>query len=75
MAVKERKVIQVNLMLACMFEAMVTLKATLFRKGVMVCREYRDQNLLFYINSMHYPNLSMPRLNLGKLNTVSQGSI
>jgi len=40
MAVKERKVIQVNLMLACMFEAIATLKATLFRKGGMVCREY-----------------------------------
>ena len=75
MAVKERKVIQVNLMLACVSEPMVTLEATLFSKGGMVCRDYRDQNLLFYINPMHYPNLSMPRLNLGKLNTVSQGSI
>ena len=74
MAEKERKVIQVNLMLACMFEAIVTLKATLFRKGGMVCKEYRYQNLLFYINPMHYLNLSMPRLNLGEINTVSQGS-
>ena len=32
MAVKERKVIQVNSMLACMFKPMVTLRATLLGK-------------------------------------------
>ena len=32
MAVKEKKVIQVNLMLACMFEATVILEATLLGK-------------------------------------------